>query len=250
MSEVAAVHPDDVTLLDALRRGNGDAAAAVMQRHNRTLWRIARGILGDDGEAEEAVQNTWLRAFIAAHAYRGEANLGTWLARIAINEALCRADRNRQTVELDLIADLLPADHPGSATMAPPAGPEQAAARAEIRRVVEQAVDTLATPFRVVFMMRVVEQMSIDQTAAALAISAATVKTRLHRANEQLRAALGATFAAILDDTFPFGGMRCARLTDAGTDATATRRTVNGCLHSTETSRLQPERIPLCYAAR
>jgi RNA polymerase sigma-70 factor, ECF subfamily len=211
----STVHPDDVRLLDALRGGNGDAAAMVMQRHNRTLWRIARGILGDDGEAEEAVQDTWLRAFTAAHAYRGEASLGTWLARIAINEALRRADRHRPTVELNPIADLLPADHPGSATMAPPVGPEQAAARAEIRRVVEQAVDTLATPFRVVFMMRVVEQMSIEETAAALAIPAATVKTRLHRANEQLRAALGSTFAAILEDSFPFGGMRCARLTDS-----------------------------------
>lgn len=131
----AAVHPDDVMLLAALRRGNGDAAAAVMQRHNRALWRIARGILGDDGEAEEAVQDTWLRAFTTSHAYRGEASLGTWLARIAINEAIRRADRRRPTVELDPIADLLPVDHPGSATMAP-VGPEQAAARAEIRRVV------------------------------------------------------------------------------------------------------------------
>ena len=79
----AGVHPNDVTLLDALRSGNGDAAAFVKQRHNRTLWRIARSILRDDGEAEEAVQDTWLRAFTAAHAYRGEASLGTWLARIA-----------------------------------------------------------------------------------------------------------------------------------------------------------------------
>jgi hypothetical protein len=88
-------------------------------------------------------------------------------------------------------------------------------ARAEIRRVVEQAVDTIPAPFRVVFMMRVVEQLSIEETAAALAIPAATVKTRLHRANGQLRAVLGGTFAAILEDTCPFGGMRCARLTDA-----------------------------------
>lgn len=132
-----------------------------------------------------------------------------------INEASRRAERHRPTVELAPIVDLLPVDHPGSATMAPPVGPEHAAARAEIRRVLEQAVDTLPTPFRVVFMMRVVEQLSIEETAAALAIPAATVKTRLHRANGQLRAVLGGTFAAILEDTCPFGGMRCARLTDA-----------------------------------
>lgn len=212
---VAEIHPDDATLLAELRGGNGVAAARVMQRHNRRLWRIARGILGDDGEAEEAVQDTWLRAFAGAHAYRGDASLGTWLARIVINEALRRADRRRPTVELDPIADLLPVDHPGSATMAPSAGPEHAAAHAEIRRMVEQQVDTLPPPFRVVFMMRVMEQMSIEETATALAIPTATVKTRLHRANEQLRTALGGTFAAILEDSFPFGGKHCARLTDA-----------------------------------
>ena len=211
----AAVHSEDVALLDALRLGDGDAAALLMQRHNRTLWRIARGILKDDGDAEEAVQDTWLRAFAAAHAYRGEASLGTWLARIAINEALRRAEHRRPTEELDPIADLLPADHAGSATMAKPAGPEHAAARAEVGRMVEEEIDKLSTPFRVVFMMRVVEQMSTEETSIALAIPAATVKTRLHRANEQLRAALGSAFATILEGSFPFGGTRCARLTSA-----------------------------------
>jgi RNA polymerase sigma-70 factor (ECF subfamily) len=210
-----AVHPDDVALLAALRLGDGDAAARVMQRHNRALWRIARGILKDDGEAEDAVQDTWLRAFGAAAEYRGEASLGTWLARIAINEALRRANRHKATVELDPIVDLLPAEHPGSATMSRQAGPEHAAAHAEIRRMVEQAIDTLPPSFRVVFMMRVVEQMSIDATSVALGLPAATVKTRLHRANERLRAALGGAFAAVLDDSFPFGGARCARLTTA-----------------------------------
>ena len=97
--------------------------------------------------------------------------------------------------------------------MAPPVGPEQAAARAEIHRGVEQAVDTLPTPFRVVFMMRVVEQMSIEETA--MAIPTATVKTRLHRANEQLRTCTGRHLRRHSGGYLPFGGMRCARLTDA-----------------------------------
>jgi RNA polymerase sigma-70 factor, ECF subfamily len=212
---IAAVHSEDVALLDALRLGDGDAAALLMQRHNRTLWRIARGILKDDGEAEEAVQDTWLRAFASAYGYRGEARLGTWLARIAVNEALRRAERRHPTEELDPIADLLPVDQAGSATMATQAGPEHAAARAEIGRMVEHAIDTLSMSFRVVFMMRVVEQMSIEETSIALAIPAATVKTRLHRANEQLRATLGGAFATVLEGSFPFGGMRCVRLTSA-----------------------------------
>jgi RNA polymerase sigma-70 factor (ECF subfamily) len=212
---VTALHADDVTLLRALHHGGSNAAPAIMRRHNQTLWRIARGILRDDDEAEEVVQETWLRAFSSARDYRGEAGLGTWLARIAINEALRRADRRRPTVELDPADDKLAVDCPGSVTMTPSAGPEHAAARAEIRRILEQAIDTLPPPYRVVFMMRVVEQMSVEETATALAIPAATVKTRLHRANERLRAAIGDTFATVLEGAFPFGGTRCARLTDA-----------------------------------
>ncbi len=212
---VTAVHAEDAALLAALRGGSGNAAATLMQRHNRTLWRIARGILRDDAEAEEVVQETWLRAFTAVNSYRGEAGLSTWLARIAINEALRRANRRPATAELDPIVDLLPMDHPGSVTMTPMIGPEHAAARAEIRRILEQAIDTLSPLYRVVFMMRVVEQMSIEETAVALGIPSATVKTRLHRANEHLRTIIGDTFATILEDAFPFGGKRCARLTDA-----------------------------------
>ena len=210
----AAAYPDEATLLDELRRGSSAAAVLVMQQHNRKLWRIARGILDNDADAEEAVQDTYLRVFSSASTFRGEASLGTWLARVVINEALRRTQGRRAAVDLASLAESLAADHPGSITMAPSAGPEHAAAQAEIRRVVEKAVGELSAPFRVVFMMRVVEQMSIEETAAALVIPPATVKTRLHRANEQLRAALGATFAAALEGAFPFAGARCTRLTE------------------------------------
>jgi RNA polymerase sigma-70 factor (ECF subfamily) len=124
----------------------------------------------------------YLRVFSSASTFRGEASLGTWLARVVINEALRRARGQRAAVDLASLAESLAADHPGSITMAPSAGPEHAAAHAEIRRLVEQAVSELPAPFRVVFMMRVIEQMSIKETAAVLAIPPATVKTRLHRA--------------------------------------------------------------------
>ncbi len=203
----------DNALIADIRRGNHAAAATVVQRHNRGLWRIARGILGNDADAEETVQDAYLRAFSSLDSYRGEASLGTWLARIVINEALRRMERRRPTLDLADVAPQLPPDHAGSATMVPPAGPEQAAARAEIQRILERAVDALPPDFRTVFMMRVIEQMSIDETAALLDIPPATVKTRLHRANERLRVALGAEFAAILEGSFPFGGARCERLT-------------------------------------
>jgi RNA polymerase sigma-70 factor (ECF subfamily) len=206
---------DDIALLEGLRRGSREAAAAVVRQHNRSLWRIARGILSDDSDAEDAVQDAYVRAFTSLDAFRGDASLGTWLARIVINEALRRAERRKPTVDLDGVAEQLPPDHAGSATMAPPAGPEQAAARAEIRRILENAVDALPSEFRAVVMMRIVEQMSIEETANLLDIPQATVKTRLHRANERLRTTLGTEFAALLEGSFPFGGARCERMTQA-----------------------------------
>ena len=188
---------------------------AVVRQHNRSLWRIARGILGDDSDAEDAVQDAYVRAFTSLDAFRGDASLGTWLARIVINEALRRAERRKPTVDIDDVAEQLPPNHAGSATMAPPAGPEQAAARAEVRRILENAVDALPSEFRTVFMMRIVEQMNIEETASLLGIPEATVKTRLHRANERLRSTLGTEFAAILEGSFPFGGARCARMRQA-----------------------------------
>jgi len=137
-------------LLEDLRRGSRAAAVAAMRQHNRSLWRIARGILGDDSDAEDAVQDAYVRAFTSLDAFRGDASLGTWLARIVINEALRRAGRRKPTADLDDLAEQLPSDHAGSATLAPPAGPEQAAARAEVRRILETAVDALPPEFRAV----------------------------------------------------------------------------------------------------
>jgi RNA polymerase sigma-70 factor, ECF subfamily len=99
--------------------------------------------------------------------------------------------------------------------MPSPAGPEHAAARAEIQRILETAVDAPPSEFRAMFMMRVIEQMSIEETAGLLGIPQAAVKSRLHRANERLRTTLGAEFAAILEGWFPFDGARCARMTQA-----------------------------------
>lgn len=214
MDRMDAAGRDDGALLERLRQGDSAAAALVMQRHNRALWRIARGILRDEAEAEEAVQDAYLRAFTTASEFRGESSLATWLARIVINEALRRLGRRRPNFGLSAIEEGMAARNPQLLAMLPPT-PEQAAARAQIRRLVERAVDALPTPFRLVFLMRVVEQLSIEETAAALHIPEATVKTRLHRANLQLRHALGAEFAAILEGAFPFAGERCARLTAA-----------------------------------
>ncbi|MEO9188916.1 MAG: RNA polymerase sigma factor [Acetobacteraceae bacterium] len=206
---------DDTALVERFRQGDRTAAQAIVQRHNRRLWRIARGIVRDDAEAEDAVQDAYVRALTSLDGFRGDSSLVTWLSRIVVNEALRRRGRDRQLIDLADIAETASTDRPGSVTVAPSPSPEAAAAGQQIRRIVEKAVDALPAQFRVVFMMRIVEQMSINETASILDIPVATAKTRLHRANQHIRATLGAELAAVFDGTFPFGGSHCERLTRA-----------------------------------
>jgi len=203
----------EIALVDVMRAGRRDAFEALIQANNRRLFRIARGILRDEAEAEEVVQETYAQAFAHLDGFRGEAELGTWLARIAINEAMKRQGRARETLDLAQFDDELSADGPGGLAPAHSSNPEHAAARAEIRQLIEHAIDKLPSSFRVVFIMRAVEQMSVEETATGLGIPPETVKTRLHRATRRLRASLGAEFASIFDGSFPFAGARCDRMT-------------------------------------
>jgi RNA polymerase sigma-70 factor (ECF subfamily) len=166
-----------------------------------------RGFLNNEAEV---VQDSYVRAFTHLDSFRGEASIGTWLARIVVNEALGRLRKRRPTIALDEVAET-PAIGSGFEHAGEPS-PEQAIARQEIRRAIEKAVDHLPPPFRAVFMLRAVEQMSIEETASCLGIPRETVKTRLHRANGLLRRALTARFGALFDDIFPFLGDRCDRI--------------------------------------
>jgi RNA polymerase sigma-70 factor (ECF subfamily) len=206
---------DDCIALEALRRGAPGAAEQVIRRHNRTLWRIARSMLRDERDAEDVVQEAYLRAFSRIGEFRGESSVGTWLARITINEALRRLGTRRVPADVAELENQMPAEHAAGPGMPALPNPEQVAARAEIRRMVERAVDALPTPYRLVFVMRVIDQMDTEETGAALGIPAATVKTRLHRANQQLRETLGTELATALEGAFPFAGLRCDRLTRA-----------------------------------
>lgn len=203
---------DDRIAFDELRRGVPGAAARIVQ-HNQTLWRIARSILCNDHDAEEVVQEAYLRAFSRFGEFRGESNLDTWLARITINEALRRLERRRESIDLVECADALEADHFSDQVAPPLPNPEKIAARSGIGHLVEHTVDVLPRPYRLVFITRMLEQMGIEHTAVALQIPVTTVKTRLHRANQQLQETLEAAFAAMLEGAFPFGGVRCERLT-------------------------------------
>jgi RNA polymerase sigma-70 factor, ECF subfamily len=209
---------DERALVALAQQGTAGAFRAIMARNNRRLFRVARSIMQDDSEAEDVVQEGYVRVFAGLAEFRGESSLATWLTRVILNEALGRVRRKRPTVELDIL------DAPGSSESARvilfPSGsgdgdPERAAARQEISRLIRRVVDDLPEPFRVVFMMRAVEEMSIEETALCLGLRPETVKTRLHRARRLLRDALDSRFASALADSFPFEGQRCARVADA-----------------------------------
>jgi RNA polymerase sigma-70 factor (ECF subfamily) len=209
---------DDRALISLARQGESGAFRAIMRRNNRRLYRVARSIVRDDTEAEDVLQESYVRAFIAMGEFRSDSSLSTWLTRIVLNEALGRVRKARPTVGLDTL-DALGTHEPARVIPFPIAGPgadpERAAARHEISGLFERVIDELPAPFRVVFMMRAVEEMSTEETALALGLRPETVKTRLHRARRLLRKALAAKLASALTDAFPFDGWRCARIGDA-----------------------------------
>jgi RNA polymerase sigma-70 factor, ECF subfamily len=209
---------NDEALVDRARNRDGAAVRLIMQRHNRRLFRAARSILHDDAEAEDVVQEAYFRAFTHLAGFRGEAQLSTWLTRIAVNEALGRLRRRRLTVglkDIDAINDQGEARVIYLPSARQDGDPEAAAARAEVRRMLERAVDELPASFRTVFVLRDIEEMSIEETAAHLGLRPETVKTRLHRARRLLRQSLDRTLSSAVSDVFPCAGARCTRITEA-----------------------------------
>ncbi len=177
---------------------------AIMRRHNRMMFRAARAILKDDAEAEEAVQDAYLKAFRAMGEFRGDSKLSTWLVRIAVNEALMRRRKLARSAEVvDLNMDM---------HMDTKEGPEHAAARGEVRVLLESRIDALPDAYRAVFMLRGVEEFSVEETAQALDIPEATVRTRFFRARGLLRESLASEIDRAFDKAFGFDGARCDRL--------------------------------------
>ena len=207
---------EDNALAARLQDGDQEAFRHIMKRCNQRLFRVARGITNNDQEAEDVVQEAYVDAYEKIATFRGEASLLTWLTRIVLNEAYGRLRQRHACVDVQQIEveQLDPGNviaFPGGAT----AEPTVALAREQIRRLLERAIDTLPEPFRVVFMLREIEECSVEETASALGIRPETVKTRLHRARRLLRASLEDTLATTLGDAFPFLGSRCDRMTDA-----------------------------------
>ena len=195
---------------------DGDAFRTIMQTHNRKLYRIARSIVRNDSEAEDVVQEAYVRAFSHLASFRGESTLATWLTRIVLNEALGRMRTRRPTVDIAKFE----ADRPEAEIIRFPLAasaddPERTVAQREILRLVECATDRLPEVYRTVFIARVIEGMSVEETAELLGLRPETVKTRLYRARRLVREDIDKEIGPVLLDAFPFAGRRCARMIDA-----------------------------------
>ena len=195
--------------------GRDEAAVrAIITANNRKLYRLARGILRNDGEAEDVVQETYVRAFTHLEDFRGDSSVATWLARIAMNEALGRLRRRRPGVEWSSLPEGVLEAQIIQFPLASADDPEKSVAQREIQRVVEQAIDELPEAFRLVFITRVIEGMNVEETAEILGLKAETVKTRLHRARNLLRDNVEKKIGPLIMEAFPFAGKRCERLTE------------------------------------
>ena len=209
---VSAATTDD-ELAERAAGGDEFAFECIMRRHNRLLFRTARSILRSDAETEDALQEAYLRAWRALSTFRADAKLSTWLVRIVINEALGRLRRRvAQVIPLDTAMESTDPHTQQSMHDDADRGPEPAAMRSEVRRLMEARIDMLPEAFRAVFVLRAVEELSVEEISAALDIPEATVRTRFFRARGLLREGLSRDVDLAIGDAFSFAGARCDRI--------------------------------------
>ena len=208
----------DMALVERAMARDAAACRLIIKTYNQRLYRLARSILRNNSEAEDVLQEAYLRAFAHLDGFRGDAALSTWLSRIVINEALGRLRKRRRAA-----AAQIPGNRPGgsSADIIPfplvssEADPERTMAQRQILNLVERATDDLPEIYRTVFVARVIEGLSMEETAELLGIKPETVKTRLFRARRLVREQIEKEVGPVLMDAFPFAGRRCERLTKA-----------------------------------
>ncbi len=202
----------DLGLARAAAAGDHSAFERIMRKHNRTLFRVARAILRDDTEAEDALQAAYLGAYRNLASFHGDSKLSTWLSRIVINEAIGRSRkiaRQGTTIPIDEAAE---SEFPTLQLISSEPGPEDEAMRGEMRALIERHIDALPEAFRAVFMLRGVEEMTVEETAQVLGIPEATVRTRFFRARGALREAIAREMDTSVEDAFGFDGARCDRV--------------------------------------
>jgi len=217
LATAASPQQDDATLAARVVAGDVAAFELLMRRHNRRLYRLARAMLRDGAEAEDALQDAYLAAYQSLASWRGEASLATWLTRVVSNQCLARLRRQARRDNIVPMVALPALDEPEPAMLAAPdtESPERALVRAELRAVLERKLDELPEAFRAVFVLRCVEELSVEETAQCLDIPEATVRSRHFRARSLLREALARDIDLAERDVFTFGGAHCDRVVAA-----------------------------------
>jgi RNA polymerase sigma-70 factor (ECF subfamily) len=204
----------DAELVERAANGDESAFERIMRKNNRLLFRTARSILKTDAEAEDALQEAYLRAWRALSNFRADSKLSTWLVRIVINEALGRL-RRRGAQVIPLESSMESTDRQAQESVEeddPDREPDRLAMRSQVRALMEARIDLLPEAFRTVFMLRAVEEMRVEEVAAALDIPEATVRTRFFRARSLLREGLSRDVDVVINDAFSFDGARCDRI--------------------------------------
>lgn len=213
--DLALAAPGDMELARRCAAREPEAVRKLVTTNNQRLYRAAWSILKDRSEAEEAVQSGYLKAFAAIGEFEGRSALSTWLTRIIINAALERlrvARRRRANLEAQGVA-ILDSYRDQLMCGSEAAAPDAAVARAQLRKLIEQAIAGLPDSFRSVFVLREIEGLSVEETAVALGLPAATVKTRMLRARRKLQDMLAPEVKGALVGAFPFAGGDCEQMT-------------------------------------
>lgn len=203
----------DEAVVQRIRGGETALFEILMRRYNQRLYRVARSILRNDAEAEDVMQEAYVRAYEHLHQFAGKAKFSTWLTKIAVYEALGRLRRSGRTEDFDSISEM--SVHTMAKVTADTPNPERQAYDHELRLVLEGAIDALPESYRSVFVLRVVEGLSVAETAACLDVGAETVKTRFHRARSFLRKEIHERAGIVAADVFPFHLSRCDRVVEA-----------------------------------
>jgi RNA polymerase sigma-70 factor (ECF subfamily) len=209
--------------IETVRPGDRVAFEQLMRQYNRRLYRLARAALRDDAEAEDALQDAYLAAYRSIDRFRGESALSTWLSRLVLNECFARLRRSARRQKV--IPMVSPTQEMDAVPEQDAAGPDRVLARAQIRSLLERKLDDLPEAFRLVFVLRSVEELSVEETAQTLGIPEATVRSRYFRAKGLLREALAKEIDLAERDIFEFGGRHCDRIVAsvlARLDATCT----------------------------
>ncbi|CAG4882393.1 RNA polymerase sigma factor [Georgfuchsia toluolica] len=215
-TQPAKTPPDrgaDAVLASRAAAGDQEAFEKIMRRNNQLLFRTARSILKNDEDAEDAVQEAYLHAYRGLGSFRADARLSTWLVRIVANEAFGRLRRrSADVIPLDTVIDTVAAHMETFMDHDPNSQPEHAAERVEARKLIEARIDMLPDVFRTVFMLRGVQELTVEETAAALGIPEATVRSRYFRARSMMREGLSRDLDLGYEEAFAFDGKRCDRI--------------------------------------